>query len=713
MTILFNDFETFSRAELKDVGGYRYARDPSTRALMCAYAFDDEKVQQWVPARGEKMPRDLRDAIRDPDVIKSAWNAPFEKVIWEYVLGEEVRHEEWRCSMVRAFTMSLPGSLGAAGTIVDLPQDKAKDAEGKKLIRLFCQPRKPTKKDPTTRANWITHPEEWERFLAYNRQDVEAERAIWKRTRKWDLPDHEWALWALDQEINHDGIPVNMEVVERAIEFVEIYKGRLLERMKRITGVDNPKSNAQLLDWLRDQGYRFDDMKKGHVLAASTDKELSEKARKVLTMRLEVSRTSTDKFYAIRRAASEAPILGRNRPEHVVQGALQFAGAQRTWRWSGRIFQPQNLPRPDPSLEKEQEAAVRNLERLTPKQLEMLYPKPMDFLATCIRPTIQAAEGEMIFSADLNAIENRVLGYLAQDQRILDVFRKNRDPYLDFARYMFNSTYEEEVERFEGGNKDHRTISKPGVLGCGYMLSAGKKRESKKTGEIEATGLLGYAWNMGVKHFTQEDATLSVRVWRETYSDAVEYWWEIERAAKKCMETGKKTWAGPVAFDRSGPFLRMLLPSGRALHYCRPRLEHSVTYWCEEEKKFLPYELCVRPNKKKFREKENLTYEGLNDKNKWGRIWTHPGKLTENADQAISRDLIAEAMRRFRKRVPRSQGRLRLSVHDELVGTGPEKFAQKNYDTLVECMSEPMPWASEKELPLFAKGSIQRVWEKD
>lgn len=324
----------------------------------------------------------------------------------------------------------------------------------------------------------------------------------------------------------------------------------------------------------------------------------------------------------------------------------------------------------------------------------------------------------MIFGADLNAIENRVLGYLAQDQRILDVFRKKRDPYIDFAGYMYNTDYETEWERFKPadgskGDKGHRTIAKPGVLGCGYMLSAGKQKENKKTGEIEATGLLGYAWNMGVKSFTQDDADLSVRVWRETFSDAVEYWWAIEKAAKLCMTSEKKTWAGPVSFDRSGPFLRMLLPSGRALHYCRPRLEQSVTYWCEVERKYLPYDLCVRPNKLKYREKTNLTYEGLNDKNKWGRIWTHPGKLTENADQAISRDLLAEAMRRFRRRVARKIARLRWHVHDEIVGICRAEHGDEMLKILLECMEEEMPWASQDELPLGAAGSVAQVWIKD
>lgn len=308
-----------------------------------------------------------------------------------------------------------------------------------------------------------------------------------------------------------------------------------------------------------------------------------------------------------------------------------------------------------------------------------------------------------------------MLGYLSGDEKILNVFRKGRDPYIDFAGYMFDTDYETEAEFYDNGDgdKSHRTISKPGVLGCGYMLSAGKKKLNKKTGEVEASGLLGYAWNMGVKQFTQEDATLSVRVWRETFSDAVEYWWEIEKAAKKCLQSQKKTWAGPVSFEMSGPFMLMNLPSGRSLKYCRPKLEQSITYWCNANEKYLPKELCEDINKRKFKEKTNITYEGLNDRSAWGRIWTHPGKLTENADQAISRDLLAEAMRRFRRRVPRREGRIQWHVHDELVGMGPEKYAERNYKILVECMSEPMPWATEDELPLAAKGGISTVWIKD
>lgn len=719
MTVLWHDFETKSRADIKKSGGPYYSRHPSTRVLMCAYAFDnDEKVQQWVPAEGQKMPRDLRDAIRDPDVLKSAFNAAFEMGIWQNVLDEEIFFEEWRCTQVAAMTLSFPAALEKVGPIVNLPTDKQKDSRGKALIRKFCIPRKPTKNAPWEWNTMHTHEEEWEEFKEYNIQDVIAERAIWGRIKKWQPPEHEWAMWHIDREINEDGIPINRRVMERAIEFTQYIRDKQYQRIRKLTGVENPRSNPQMLEWLRDHGYRFNDLKAGHVKRAAEDERLSEKTREVLTLRSEVAKTSTDKYKAMARSIDP--------DDDVIRGCFKFAGAQRTWRWSGQIIQPQNLARPHPAFEECQPQLVEHLETLSNEALVLLYdkhwkskgPTITDMLSTAIRPTIQAPKGEMIFAADLNAIENRVLGYLAQDQKILDVFRNNRDPYIDFAKYMFNTTYEIEYERYKPkdgskGNKDHRTIAKPGVLGCGYMLSAGEEWENEDTGEIEATGLLGYAWNMGVSNFTMDDSELSVKVWRATFEKAVEYWWEIDKAAKKCLRTGKPTQAGPVEFDRSGPFMRMWLPSGRALHYCRPRLEQTVQYFCEEKRKYLPWHLCKRPVKEDTRVKENITYEGLNDKNHWGRIHTHPGKWTENADQAISRDILAQAIKRFRRRVPRSEGRIRLHVHDEPVGIGPEKYAERNLKILIECMTEPMPWASEKELPLGAAGSISKVWIKD
>lgn len=728
MTSFFNDFETYSDLDITKVGGYRYSTDPSCRALMLAYAFDNGPVEQWVPAEGQKMPRDVKDALRDPDITKRAWNAAFEKNIYRHVLGEKIFEEEWRCTQTMAMTCSLPASLGDAGAVLDIPLDRQKDKEGKKLIKLFCTPQKATKTQLEGRArkpyirnpNYISHPEEWERFKSYNRQDVVAERGNYRIVRKWDLPDHEWEMWELDQEINRDGVPINMEVVRMAIRYTEHCRATRYARIKKITGVENPRSGPQLLEWLKDNGYRFDDMKKGHVERASKDEELDDDTREVLTLRAEVAKTSPDKFYAIERAAEFI------NDEWVVRGAFKFAGAQRTWRWSGSLFQPQNLPRPSKELEGKEESVVTNLVRLSPRALDLLYDKPMDMLSTAIRPSIQAPEGWILGGMDLNAIENRVLGYLADDQKILDVFRKDRDPYIDFAGYMFETDYETEWTYYEPEgpegkhNKDHRTTAKPGVLGCGYMLSAGEQRENEQTGEIEATGLLGYAWEMGIKDFTLEQSELSVDVWRDTYEDTVKYWWEISDAAKDCLRTGKEQFARHISFDRSGPMMRMRLPSGRNLHYVRPRIEETEQVWCDFKLKYLPLHMCKEPNRKKTRIKANITYEGYDKRRQWGRLHTHPGKLTENADQAVSRDLVAEAMKRFRRRVPRSVARIRIHVHDEIVACINIAAAKAMFgsvervlEILQQCMAEEMPWATEKELPLGAKGSLGRIWIKD
>lgn len=715
MTRLFHDFETKSRVDIKKSGHHYYSRHPSTRALMCAFAIDNEKIQQWVPAYGEKMPSDLRDAMRDPKVIKSAFNAPFEISIWKNVLGEEIFMEEWRCTQALGMTLSFPGNLAQVGPIVDLPPDKQKDARGKALINKFCKPRKPTVKMPWEWNTHITHPDEWEEFLEYNIQDVRTERAIFNRIRAHDMPDHEWAMWRLDQEINEDGIPINIHCMDRAIEYRDHARATRYARIRQLTGVDNPRSNPQMLEWLREQGYRFDDLKAGHVKRAAQDERLSEKTREVLTLRSEVAKTSVDKYDAMERSVDPR--------DHVIRGCFKFAGAPRTWRWSGAIIQPQNLARPHPDFEKVQDKLVHDLVTFDNATLDLLYekkwstkgPSAIDMLATAIRPTIQAPDGETTFSADLNAIENRVLGYLSGDRKILGVFERGEDPYIDFAGHMYETDYETEAALYDDGNgdKSHRTISKPGVLGCGYMLSAGEEYENDKTGEIEATGLLGYAWNMGVTQFTLADAEKSVKVWRGTFVDAVEYWWTIQKAALRTIRTGKESDAGPVYFDRKGPFMRMWLPSGRALHYVRPRIEENITYFCDVKRKYLPEYLCKRPDYDDKRVKESITYEGLDDRKKWRRITTHPGKLTENADQAISRDILKEAMQRFKRRVPRNEGRLRLHVHDELVGIGPNRFAERNYGILVDCMSEEMPWASKRDLPLAAKGGISKVWIKD
>jgi len=717
---LHHDFETFCDVSVMDVGSDVYARRDAAEVLMCAYACNDEAVLQWVPAEGQEMPRDLDEMIRDPNAIKFAWNKPFEWAIWKHVLDIYVPHEHWRDPMVLAYSLSLPGSLEKAGKVVELAEDQQKMKRGKTLIKKFCMPRKPTKHNPSTR--WMPHdaPEDWEEFKLYNRTDVEAERGIYRKLKNFDMPKEEWDLWVIDQEINQAGIPINMPMVKNAISIYEDLMVDTMEEMKTLTGLDNPGSTKQLLPWLRDRGYPFEDLKAGHVkrgeekaTAQLAEEGVSEEQaealveivldtlragqdyiwqaeweeiaviRRVLWHRIRAAKASPKKYYALVEACDQTE------EEVVIRNAFQFAGAGRTWRWSGRLFQAQNLPRPATKLiEKNIAVAAQHVATLYAPALKLLWPDAFDVLTSCIRPCAQAPDGYMLIDADLNAIENRVLGWIAKCRKILRVFELNRDPYIDFATYLFGGTYDQRWAEYKGGDSGKRTISKPGVLGCGYMLGAGEKRFNRETGEMEATGLLGYAWNMGITEFTSEQAKLSVDTFRREFEEVKDFWYAIERCARKCIRTGLPQRHHMIRFDMKAPFMRMILPSGRALHYCRPRIEMIKAPWGEM--------------------KETITYEGLNDKKQWVRQPTHPGKITENADQAIARDILANGMR-IAKREYKID--IRIHVHDQLVGLVPEAEAEERLEQLQEAMSRPIPWAP--GLPLGSAGFVSKIFVKD
>lgn len=694
------DWETFGTVSLPNVGVGRYSRHPDTEVLMGAWSLNDVKQKQWIPAEGEPLPRDLKEALEDPHVIKWAWNAPFEINITRNVLKIDTPLTSWRDTMVLALTCSLPGKLEKAGPVVDLDEDKQKAGKGRRLMKKFSEPRKPTKTKPNTRVYWHEAYSDWLEYLDYNEQDETAERAIYHRLKAYMPPDHEWELWHLDQRINEAGIPINMRMVRNAITIYETTLKDKLAEMSDLTGLDNANSGPQLLPWLQENGYPFTDLKKGHITRAierrreelgigDEDAQIRHNGGpslaedddylRVLELRAETSRTSPKKFHALRRAVDPQ--------EWVLRYAFQFAGAARTWRWGGRLFQPQNLPRPIKKLEKRLPLHAKNVEILDPESFHLLYDKPMDVLASTIRPAAQAPDGYLFIDADLNAIENRVLGWLAGCEKILRVFRLGRDPYIDFATYLFGLPYDVLYAEYKGGDSSKRTISKPGVLGCGYMLGPGEERVNFKTGEKEATGLLGYAWNMQVTEFTQEQSKLSVDTFRREFEEVKDYWYGIERAAKKCIRTGRRVDFGHIYFDRKGPFMRMGLPSGRHLHYCRPRIEDVKAPWGE-----------IKPT---------ITYESQNDRKQWVRETTHPGKLTENADQAISRDLLAHGMRLADRRGLD----LRIHVHDQLVGLVPEDEAEAKLKVLIECMEEQPRWA--KDLPLGSNGFISKVFMKD
>lgn len=693
-----NDDETYSDLDLIAVGGSRYARHESTEILMKAYATDDGEIKQWVPMesigprsfyrskeRYQKalyadMPLEMKEAIKDPSFIWFAWNKSFEYQIMLHVLGIEIPHNRWRDPMALAMTLSFPGALEKVGEIINLPPELRKKA-GMALINTFSKPRKPTKTNDRTRNMPSHFPQKWDDYKVYNRGDVAAERAIWLRLRKWNMPSHEWALWNLDQKINDAGIPINLNMARNAVAITEAVIDKRLQQMKSLTKLENPNSGAQLLPWLIDKGYPYEDLKKGHVeraINSSGNYTVTALVEKVLRLRQEVSKSSTKKFAALLQATDLDGFL---------RYCFQFAGAQRTWRWGGRKYQPQNLAKPESYLEHLLHLLVDHVEHMDAESLELIYEFPMDVLSACVRPVVQAPEGMVLLDADLNAIENRVLGWMSGCDKILKVFREKRCPYVDFATHLYKQPYDKLFHEYKVlKDKTKRTVAKPGVLGCGYMLSAGVEFENETTGEMEATGLLGYAWNMGVK-LTQEQSALSVDVFRETFTEVPEYWTLIDRAAKRTIQTGKPHEAGPVSFDISGPFMRMRLPSGRHLHYWRPKVQPMKMPWGK-----------IKPA---------ITYWGLNEKKQWVLQTTHPGKLTENADQAISRDLLAHGM----TLADREGIDIRLHVHDQVVAIHPESVAKQGLATLIECMEEVPKWAP--GLPLGAEGFIDTIFRKD
>jgi DNA polymerase len=696
------DYETFSAADLTKVGSDVYSRHPSTEVLMCAPILNGTPQEQFIPAEGQDVPKWYKEALVSPDVQKWAWNAPFEMNVSENVLGIPIHVEQWRCTMALAQLCAYPGSLEKAGPAVGIPMDKLKLDTGRKLMRKFSMLKKSRRKatmGEMTRTYWYEDLEDWEGYLGYNRGDTAAEFEIKKMLDPYAPPEHEWDLWILDQTINRRGLPINLDMVHNAARLYDESYAIGFRQMQELTRLSNPMSPKQLLPWLQSQGYPFDDLKKGHVKQARAyfdakpehwdemqwmEYQFNEELLQTLDLRLELSRSSIKKFHALQKATDPQG----NGHDGLLRYTLQFAGAQRTARWAGRLFQAQNLPRPEKKFEKEIEIHAANVATLDRESMELIYPNTFDVLASTIRPAAQAPDGQMFIDADLNAIENRVLGWLARCRKILNVFESGRDPYVDFATYLFHRPYDELIAEYKAGNSAKRTIAKPGVLGCGYMLGPGQTYEDAQTGEIEATGLLGYAWGMGVKHFTLEESKLSVETFRREFKEVKSYWYGIERAAMKCIKTGKPQQFDQVTFNMKGPYMRIRLPSGRSLHYKNAKVELKRAPWGDM--------------------KDTITYMGLNDRKQWVRQQTHPGKITENVDQAISRDLLAHGMMLAHKRY---QLDIRLHVHDQIVALTKEETADRDLALLIECMEEQPRWAP--DLPLGSAGFKTKVFKKD
>lgn len=630
MRTLSIDIETFSSVDLTKCGVYAYTESEDFEILLFGYAFDDEPVQVVDLASGEEMPAEVLQALIDPSVVKTAYNANFERVCIARHFGIQIPLEQLRCTQIHALYLGLPGHLKDVAEALKL--EAQKDAAGVNLIRFFSVPCKPTKANGGRTRNLPEHvPEKWERFKAYCAQDVVVEREIRKKLERFPVPDDEWQLWEIDQRINDTGVMVDMTLVKNAIACDENHRRQLENKAVKLTGLDNPNSVEQLKKWLSDEGLEVDSLRKEKVakLVKDTDNTV---IKQVLEIRQELSKTSVKKYQAMERAVCKD---GR------VRGLLQFYGANRTGRWAGRLVQVQNLPRN--SLE-DLDTARELLKRGDYQTLELLFDSVPDVLSQLIRTAFIPAPGHRLIISDFSAIEARVVAWLAGEKWRLEVFRTHGKIYEASAAQMFGVP----IESITKGSP-LRQKGKIAELALGYQGG---------TGALISMGAL----DMGL---SEDELPELVKTWRAANPAIVRLWWDLEGAALEAVKhkTTVTTKYHGLAFEYKSGILFMRLPSGRRLAYVRPRVEIDESFG-----------------------KETVTYEGI-EQGSWTRLKTYGGKLTENAVQAISRDCLGEAIRRL----DAAGYKIIFHVHDEVVCEMPVGVGSvKEVEAI---MSQPIPWA--------------------
>ena len=625
------DIETYSDVDLPKCGVYKYV-EGDFHILLFAYAFDDEDVKIVDLACGEELPQEVLDAIDDPNVIKWAWNAQFERTCIGHYLGRVLSPDSWRCSMVHAASLSLPLSLKEAAKA--LKTGEQKDKAGENLIRYFSVPCKPTKSNGGRTRNLPEHnPEGWQQFKDYCMQDVRTERDIRKRLEVFPMMEHEWDYYHMDQRINDRGVLIDKHLVEQAIACDLLLSETMTKKAYELTGLENPNSVSQLKTWLQERGIEIDSLGKKEVAAMITDLDkhsCDQEALDMLKLRLQMAKSSVKKYQAADRCTCAD---GRAR------GLFQFSGANRTQRWSGRNIQLQNLPQNHISTLDE----ARELVKMGCfDMVESIYGNTPDILSQLIRTMLIAKPGHKFIVADFSAIEARVLAWLAGEQWRMEAFKNGEDIYCASASQMFGVPVVK-----HGINGELRQKGKVAELACGYGGAAGA---------LISMGAL----DMGL---SEEELPDLIDDWRNSNPKIVQFWWDIEKAAIESIKDHKDRQVGRIGVSFSSNTLWLQLPSGRRLAYVKPKLQ---------------------PNR--FG-RLSITYEGLGQNNKWCRIETYSGKLVENITQATARDLLAEAMWRIEKAGLEIVGH----VHDEVILEVPEDGVA--VEDVCQIMNQNPKWA--------------------
>lgn len=643
------DIETFSSVDLGKSGVYRYAESEDFEILLFGYSVNGSPVRVVDLACGENLPEEIRKAISDPTVMKWAFNAQFERICLSRFLGmptgEYLDPVSWHCTMIWSATLGLPMSLAGVGTVLGL--EKQKLTEGKDLIRYFCVPCKATKVNGGRTRNLPEHDwTKWERFKSYNLRDVETEMEIQKKLSRFPVPENEWRNYCLDQKINDRGVALDMELAHRAVQCDNQYREFYLRQAREITGLENPNSVLQLRDWLWERGVELDSLSKNAVqdLLPDTDGDV----RKVLSLRQELAKSSVKKYTAMENLVCRD---SRGR------GLIQFYGASRTGRYAGKLLQVQNLPQNHlPDLE----TARALVQSGNFDALEMLYDSVPNVLSELIRTAIVPKKGCRFIVSDFSAIEARVLSWFAGEQWRLDTFTQGGDIYCASASQMFGVPVEK-----HGINGELRQKGKQAELACGYGGSVGAM---KSMGAVR----------MGVK---EEELQPLVDAWRQANPRIVQFWWEVDRAAKTCVKQHVPTQAGRLRFEYQSGILFIQLPSGRRLAYAKPRMG---------ENRFGG---------------EAITYEGVGTGRKWERLETYGAKCVENIVQGTARDLLALALLRLEK----AGYPVVMHCHDEAICEVP--IGQGSVEEVNRIMAVAPEWA--EGLPLKADGFETEFYKKD
>lgn len=589
MDTLAIDIETYSDVSLPDCGVHRYAASEQFEILLFAYSLNDEPTKIIDLASGEKMPDEIMKLLTDDSVIKTAYNAAFERNCINRYFGLSLKPEGWRCTLVQASMLSLPLSLEGVGEALNL--DKKKMSEGKDLIRYFCMPCKPTKANGgRTRNRPSDAPEKWELFKTYCIRDVDVEKQIRNKLAKFPISDREQELYCMDQRINDRGIMVDQGLIGHAVACDLLYKETVTKKAYEISGLENPNSVSQLKDWLNEKGIEVDSLAKAAVeeLVENTQGDVAE----MMKLRLAMSKTSVKKYEAMERSVC---------PDGRVHGLLQFYGANRTGRWAGRLVQIHNLPQ---NHMEDLELARSLVKEGRYDLVELLYDSTPDVLSELIRTAFVARPGCRFIVSDFSAIEARVMGYLAGEGWVMEEFRGAGKIYEQTASKMFHIPIGEITK-----GSPYRARGKVASLACQYG------------------GAEGALISMGALNFVEEEELKGlVQSWRAANPHIVNYWYEIDGAVKAAVKERKMTKVGMVMVYYQSGMLKIALPSGRVLSYVRPRM--TVNRFGSE----------------------SVSYEGIGTNRKWTRIESYGAKFCENIVQATARDVLAEAMLRLEKK---------------------------------------------------------------